>query len=750
MSKLWLIQLFWLALALPGYALLRRWDRASLERGFLFGLARCYLASFCVLTPVAVLGYWRNWPLWSLSSVCVSGVLVGGAVLARDHRALVAALRTPNTLAAISCMLIGFDLWLGLRAGSHTQGDAGYHIARVRMLMAEGLSNWDPIVQQPRLDIIYHTNLYHALIAVSGQLTGSDATVAWLATWPFAKLLVAAGIGQLACCVFGSAAAGWLASLTALASQSAYSALPFPNTLAPMAVLPMGLCAAAELWAAPKRAQRAAAWLAASALALAQMHALNAIFLAMVVGPVLLAVLLLRSLAPWARGRGRYDPPDDPPPTTTPSPRVLVMGMLACIASLPWLVVAGAPRMQVLFQLALPTLQTAAPLPQPKERTETSLREDAKERHQLELAAPTPQPEESSRPTPRGHAEANDQHRITPAPQPQSTTESARPTVPTNIDNAPPQQPSAAASDQPQAADEPTRPHAAEPGKVVYKAERFRKLGNGMSVYEPDKLRGAHNMNLIMLAVVLITLLLRPRKQLGALALFATMTCAWLLVPALCSVLLFVTGAPWAALRIVQVLPVAFYALVPAAALFWLSRIPRSSRWTRYAEPPLAAAALLIGGAQVSHAEPWTKERVWEHALQYEARSQWQSSAARQALLCGPIPKGEVVMAHARWDYGLPMLCRNFVIALAPGRGWHGLAYMHERRSDVDEFFHERTSGQRRLELMRKYKARYVYTSQRIARRIVRSLPKTSKILAEARPGAVLEIDTKDTKEAGE
>jgi hypothetical protein len=107
-------------------------------------------------------------------------------------------------------------------------------------------------------------------------------------------------------------------------------------------------------------------------------------------------------------------------------------------------------------------------------------------------------------------------------------------------------------------------------------------------------------------------------------------------------------------------------------------------------------------------------------------------------------------MAHPRWDYGLPMLCRNSVIALAPGRGWHGLAYMHERRADVDEFFHERTSGQRRIELMRKYQARYVYTSQRIARRIVRSLPKTSRILAEARPGAVLEIDTHDTHDTHE
>ena len=683
MARLWLIQLFWIALALPGYALVRRWDQDSLRRGFLFGLARCYLASFALLTPLAVLGYWRSWPLWSLSSAVVVAVVVGAAVLVRDRRSLLAALRKPNALAAVSCVLIGFDLWLGLRAGTHTQGDAGYHIARVRMLLVDGLSNWDPIVAQPRLDIIYHTNLYHALIAVSGQLTGSDAAIAWLATWPFAKLLVAAGVGQLACCVFESPAAGWIASLGMLVSQSAYSVLPFPNTLAPVALLPMGLCAASGLWGGADRARRAIAWLAASAMALAQMHALNAIFLAMIVGPVLLSVLLMRGALTFWRARGVAI-------KKGPSAPVLLLGMLACGASLPWLIVAGGSRIQVLVELALPTLQSAAPLPQPKERTLTSLREDAKE-----TAPPTAQPRD----------DANE-------------AQAAKPET--------------------------------APTKVVYKADRFRKLDNGMSVYEPGKLRGPSNAYLIMLGVLAVSLVLRPSKLLGAVALFVAMTCAWLLVPALCSVLLFVTGAPWAALRIAQVFPVAFYALVLPAPLLWLSRIPRASAWTKRAELPLAAAALAVGSLQISHGEAWTPERLWEHALGFEARAQWEGMAARQALLCGPILKGEIVMAHPRWDYGLPMLCRNSVIALAPGRGWHGLPYMHERRADVDEFFHERTQGQRRLELMRKYKARYVYTSQRIARRIVRSLPQTSRILAEARPGAVLEIDTQDTHEAGD
>lgn len=672
MFRLWLIQLFWFALALPGYAVLRRWDRESLRRGFLYGLARCYLASFTLLTPLSVLGYWRNWPLWTFSATCALTITVGAIALARDHNALWAGLRKPSLLAAVSCALIGVDLWLGVRAGAHTQGDAGYHVARVRMLIVDGLSNWDPIVAQPRLDVIYHTNLYHALIAASAQLTGSDAVVAWLATWPFAKLLVAAGVGQLACCVFGAPAAAWLASLAVLVSQSAYSALPFPNTLAPLALLPMGLCAATELWS--ERAPLAAAWLAASAIALAQMHALNAVFLALIVGPVLVVVLLLRGALALLRVKRRAGP----------RAGVLVLGLLACGASLPWLVVAGAPRMQQLVQLALPALKAAAPLPQPKDRAETKQQEE---------------PESESEPS----AETNT--------------------------------------------------HQSNKSKPVYKAERFRKLDNGRSVYEPGNLRGPYNTHGIMAAVVLSMLALRPRRELGALALFLTMTCAWLLVPTLCSALLFLTGAPWAALRITQVLPVASYALVPAAPLFWLARVPSTLGWRRWAELPLLAAALGFGSLQISHGEPWTPERLWQRALDYEARTQWERLSTRQALLCGPIPKGEVVMAHPRWDYGLPMLCRNSVIALGPGRGWHGLPYMHKRRAHVDEFFHENTSGPRRIELMRKYQTRYVYTSRRIARRIVRSLPDASRIVSDSRQGAVLEIDTAhrpDTQEAGD
>jgi hypothetical protein len=644
MWKLWLIQLFWLVLALPGYAAVRRWDPASLERGFMFALARSYLASIALLTPVSVLAYFWHWPLWTLSAAYAAAVLLGLHALWR-HRL---PLPKPSWLAAVSCVLIALDLWIGLRAGAHTQGDAGYHIARVRMLLVEGLSNWDPIVAQPRLDIIYHTNWYHALIAVSAQLTGSDAALAWLATWPFAKLLIAASIAQLACSVFGAARYGWPACLGILASQVAYSAVPFPNTLAPMALVPMGLCAGAELLARPERGARAAAWLAASAVALAQLHALNAIFLAMVVGPVLAAVLVIRTVF------------------RKPGKLALGLGLLACGASLPWLLVAGGPRIEALLADAAPMLRSGTPPSAAATR----------EREQATAAAPKDR-------------------------------------------------------------EEPREPDAA-PTKVAYKTERFRKLPNGLSVFEAEQLRGTHDTYTFALLALLITLALRPPKQLAALAAFVAMTCAWLLVPRLCTLLLFVTGAPWAALRVSQLLPLALYTLLPAAVWFWITRLKPVPAPL---QPVFVLAALALGWSQSKHGEPWTLERVWQHARDFEAETQWDTIAQRQALLCGQIPQHETVMAHVRWDYGLPMHCRSFSVALAPGRGWHGMPYMDERRADVDEFFRDGTSGPRRLALMDKYALHYVYTSQRLARRITASLPKQSRILAESRAGAVLKID---------
>jgi hypothetical protein len=284
--------------------------------------------------------------------------------------------------------------------------------------------------------------------------------------------------------------------------------------------------------------------------------------------------------------------------------------------------------------------------------------------------------------------------------------------------------------------------NAADGAKKRYKAEHFRKLDNGLPMYEPTQLLGARNTNLVALLLLLVTLALSPRgRNLWSMAAFVAVTCAWLLVPPLCAALLRITSAPWAAMRITQVLAIAWLTVIVAAPWSWLTRLRLRGRTRMTLQLPAAGIALLVGLTLHAHGEPWTQPALWSHARDYQALSEWQTLRARQTLLCEHIPAGETVMAHPRWDYALPMLCSAFTVALAPERGWHGMPYMAERRADIDEFFGENTSGERRLALMNKYQTQHVYTTNRLARRIVQSLPERSRVLASAKLGAVVFVD---------
>jgi hypothetical protein len=637
--------LFWLALALPGFALLWQLDREALRGGFLFGLGRAYLASFMLLTPSCVLGYTLELPLATLSGSYVLSVLLACAALIWD-RSWLHALRRPSALAAIGGIWLCCDMWLGLRAGTHVEGDAGYHIARIRMLLDSGLCNWDPLVAQPRLDTIYHTNLYHALIASSAQLTGQDAGAAWLGTWPFAKLLTAAGAYQLARVAIGERWHGWLAAITTSVFLSSYAVLPFPNTLAPAAILPMALAAGVSALCTP-RSLRPACWIAVGSVTLAEMHALNALFL----GLVLVPCLSLLWLVYWARRRR--------------GKRYLAAAILACAASLPWLIVPALPRLSAFWSHA----------------------------QLLESRA-----------------------RAQPSAAPQT-------------------------SDPPKAsAAKDTDKEQAEPGKG-YKSERFRKLPNGLSMYEPAQLFGQHDRNLLGLLLLAATLTLAPHAELWAMSALIAMTCLWLLVPALCSTLLAITGPPWAAARLTQIVGLAFTTLVPAAPCSLLDRMPLRSVWRQSAWLAAGALAAWVGFGQGVNYAGWTRAQLVANARDFKAEQSKLAIEARVRLLSNNIPRGETVMAHPRWDYGLPMHCRCFALALGPGRGWHGMPYMPERRNAVDEFFSDKTTGARRLDLMQQFATQHVYTSLRLARMIMKSLPEHARILASTNQGTVLFID---------
>jgi hypothetical protein len=636
MLSLALLPLFWLALALPGFACLWRWDRISLEGGALAALARSYLASFMLLTPLAVLGYALHLPLYVFSGAVLVALAWALGSLARD-RSWLGRPRWPGVAAAIGGTLVGLDFLMGAAAGTHLGGDAGYHVARVRSLMELGFNNWDPLIDGQHFDLVYHTNLYHALIACGAQLTGNDPGSAWLQTWPFAKLLTAAAAYQLGVVVFGARWLGWTAAIATLAYYASYAILPFPNTLAPVAFVPMGLSAAIEACNG-RHSYRPALWLGASALALAELHSLNAVFLALVAAPLLLLVLLYRALL------------------RRPGQRYLFAALLACGASLPWLLVAAAPRIEALWEA-----QPAAERPHAADSGEN---EDTTSNPDLDTV----------------------------------------------------------------------------PARKIHKAEYFRRLPNGRYMLEPRHLIGASDRNLPGLYVFMFTLLFKARRRVLALGAFAGITCAWLVVPILCTSLLFAIGAPWAVGRIGAMLTIALCVVLPAAPLSILSRF-RSRRWLRALldGAALVLALQLLSGLGINQ-KPWDKASYQTAVLGLRVLGNARSYRDRSQFFSANLPRGSNVMAATRWDYNLPMHCGCHTIALSPGRGWHGVPYMDERRARIDEFFARGTTGQRRLEILRQYDASHVFTSRTYAGKIVESLRGRAKLSAVSRHGAIVSV----------
>lgn len=319
---------FWLLLGLPGLAWLQRFDPASLERGGLSVVARAYFASFALLTPVSALGFLFGAPLWILSVAAVLAIVWGAVDLARDRRWL-ERLGRPSA-AAIACGLwLAFDLWIGARAGSHTQGDAGFHIARIRLIAAYGFNNWDPLLSGRQFEPIYHSNLYHALIAAISQLTRLDPGAVWVWVWPLAKLLAAATIYELAVSVLRFRACGYVAAVTAGVSLATTSTLAFPNTLAPYALMPFALACSVDALSAPT--YRNALWLGIATLVLAQTHLLYALFLTLAVAPV----VGLRFLDALVRTRRRR--------------RELLAATCAFALALPWFYAPARPKLEPLF-----------------------------------------------------------------------------------------------------------------------------------------------------------------------------------------------------------------------------------------------------------------------------------------------------------------------------------------------------------------------------------------------------------------
>ena len=109
----YLTLLFWLALGVPGFAVLCHIDRAELKSGLLGVIGLSYLATLAILSPISILAYVFHWPLAVFSGACVLAILVGLVEILRHgwwrqaSRVLVGALGFEILLVLADCIIGG-------------------------------------------------------------------------------------------------------------------------------------------------------------------------------------------------------------------------------------------------------------------------------------------------------------------------------------------------------------------------------------------------------------------------------------------------------------------------------------------------------------------------------------------------------------------------------------------------------------------------------------------------------------------
>jgi len=287
--------LFWLALLLPGYVVVRRFAPEELESGLMGTLGLSYLAVFCLLAPFSIACYVLRLPVVFLSSVTVALILASLAYISRERwwrgiGRLVAA------GVSVELVFLLVDLILGGSAGGYLEGgDARTHITRIRFLLDHGFSNLDPFYAEPYFFPIYHTNLFHSVFAVCAQVTGVDVLGVWYMSLVPAKLLIAAGSFYLGWCLFEKAWVAWTGALFVAAWLAPTTYVIYPNILAPHWLLPIMIGYGVKA-CLPRAHPSLIVKLAAGSFVLGQLHGLYAVVAGIGLGPVLAVVLVYRLL----------------------------------------------------------------------------------------------------------------------------------------------------------------------------------------------------------------------------------------------------------------------------------------------------------------------------------------------------------------------------------------------------------------------------------------------------------------------
>ncbi|MET0387889.1 MAG: hypothetical protein ABW321_18095 [Polyangiales bacterium] len=306
--------IFWALFLAPGLALGLGWlpglPRARAlagppeGAGLLARVAYGYAASFLLLSPLSLLGYATSAPLW-LFSAGLCGVIGWGLVglvwhgrVQAGQRLLAFVRREPPVPYLI---LLGL-LWLQGRIGGWLDGDATFHLGRVRVLLEHGFTNRDIYLADYHFQHAYHSNLLFPVYASLAQLTRQDPLVTWVHSEMWAKLLVAAGHYVLALSLTKQRSVAYLLAIGIVTLNAGETYTLYPNTLCVGWLLPvllgLGLsCVSGET----RRARSVGVPIGGLMFVLVQVHGLYAIYAGLILGPWLVGSLL------WPRaGRGRW------------------------------------------------------------------------------------------------------------------------------------------------------------------------------------------------------------------------------------------------------------------------------------------------------------------------------------------------------------------------------------------------------------------------------------------------------------
>ena len=286
--------LFWLALLIPGYVIVRRCFKDDLCSGLLGVISLSYLTTLGFLSPVSILCYLTGAPLGVFSGACALAVVAGAMEITRRGwwrevgKLLVAGL-------GVEFAIVLADVLAGAWIGADAYGDIAVHFARIRTLLDHGFNNGDPFVAGDYFFPIYHTNLYHALHAACSHLTGIHYTKVWFGCLPWAKLLIASGFYYMSWCVFERRWVAWVTVLFVVGAEGPVRFVLYPNKLAPLWLLPMMIGFAIQAWSS-RCTWRSPLKLAVGSLVLGQVHSLYALFAGIVLGPVLAAAALRKMI----------------------------------------------------------------------------------------------------------------------------------------------------------------------------------------------------------------------------------------------------------------------------------------------------------------------------------------------------------------------------------------------------------------------------------------------------------------------